>query len=129
MMMMVMMVMVMMLLLLELLPHVISILTISIILSLNVMNLVAQGFGVEVKRGTVALADMKGNVLGSKDLVHGVLGGGHEFGGEAEFAVSAEDGEGGDVAVAIGGFFFHFGEDVADDATVVIFSDVEELRP
>ena len=63
------------------------------------------------------------------DLFHGVLGGGHEFGGEAEFAVGAEDGEGGDVAVAVGGLLLHLGEDVADDAAVVVFGDVEELRP
>jgi len=63
------------------------------------------------------------------DLFHGVLSGGHEFGGETKFAVGAEDGEGGDVAVAVGGLFHHLGEDVADDATVVVFGDVEKLRP
>lgn len=62
-------------------------------------------------------------------LFHGVLGCGHELGGEAELAVGAEDGEGGDVAVAVGGFFLHLGEDVADDAAVVVFGDVEELGP
>ena len=62
-------------------------------------------------------------------MFHGVLGGGHELGGEAELAVGAEDGEGGDVAVALGGLLLHLGEDVADDAAVVVLGDVEELRP
>jgi len=33
------------------------------------------------------------------------------------------------MAVAVGGLLLHLGEDVADDATVVVFGDVEELRP
>lgn len=63
------------------------------------------------------------------NLFHGVLGSGHELGGEAELAVGAEDGEGSDVAVALVGLLLHLGEDVADDAAVVVLGDVEELRP
>lgn len=62
-------------------------------------------------------------------MFHGVLGGAHELGGEAELAVGTEDGEGGDVAVALVALLFHLGEDVADDAAVVVLGDVEELRP
>lgn len=63
------------------------------------------------------------------DLFHGVLSSSHEFGGEAEFAVSSEDGEGGDVAVALGGLLLHLGQDIADNLAVVILGDVQELRP
>lgn len=63
------------------------------------------------------------------DGLHGVLGSGHELGGEAELAVSAEDGEGGYVTVALGGLLLHLGQDVADDAAAVVLGDIEELRP
>lgn len=43
--------------------------------------------------------------------------------------MSTEDGEGGDMTVALGGFLLHFGQNIADDFSVVILGDVEELRP
>lgn len=43
--------------------------------------------------------------------------------------MSTKYGEGGDVAVALVGLFLHFGENVADDLAVVVFGDVEKLRP
>lgn len=73
---------------------------------------------------------MEGDVLGAEDLVHGCLRGGHELGGEPQLAVRAEDGEGGDVAVAgLRGVLLHLGEHVADDAAAVVLGDEEELRP
>lgn len=62
-------------------------------------------------------------------LSHGILCGGREFGGETEFALGAEDDEGGDMAVTVGALSLHLGEDVANDATVVIVVDMEKLRP
>lgn len=72
---------------------------------------------------------MERDILGAEDVLHGVLGGAHELGGEAQLAVGAEDGEGGDVAMALVGLLLHLGEDIADDAAVVVLGDVEELRP
>lgn len=63
------------------------------------------------------------------NLFHGVLSGAHELGGESQFPVSPEDGEGSDVAVALGALFLHLGEHVTDDLTVVVLGDVEKLRP
>lgn len=123
------MLMLMQLLPLKLLPHVVSILPIRIILSLHIMNLVPQCLRVQVKRRTVALPNMQRDILSTKHLFHGVLGGGHELGGEPEFAVGTEDGEGGDVAVALVSLFLHLSEDVTDDAAVVVLGDVEKLRP
>lgn len=69
----VMMVMVMMLVLmhllpLELLPHVISILPISIVLGLHIMDFVPQGLRVQIKSRTVALPDMQRDILSTKHL-------------------------------------------------------------
>jgi hypothetical protein len=64
------------------------------------VDLVPESGGVEVEGGAVGSADVEGDVLGAKDLVHGCLRGGHELGGEPELAVGAEHREGGDVAVA-----------------------------
>jgi hypothetical protein len=64
------------------------------------VDLVPESGGVEVEGGAVGSADVEGDVLGAKDLVHGCLRGGHELGGEPELAVGAEHCEGGDVAVA-----------------------------
>lgn len=64
----VMMVLLMLLLPLELLPHVISILSVRIILSLHIMNLVPQGLGVQIEGRAVALAHVQGHVLGTKHL-------------------------------------------------------------
>jgi hypothetical protein len=66
------------------------------------VDLVPESGGVEVEGGAVGSADVEGDVLGAKDLVHGCLRGGHELGGEPELAVGAEHREGGDVAVAAG---------------------------
>lgn len=114
---------------LELLAHVVGVLAVGVVLGLHVVDLVTEGLGVEVEGGAVAAADVEGHVLGPVDGLHGVLGGGHELGGEAELAVGAEDGEGGDVAVALGGLLLHLGQDVADDAAAVVLGDIEELRP
>ncbi|KAL8259989.1 hypothetical protein R6Q59_027942 [Mikania micrantha] len=54
---------------------------------------------------------------------------GHELGSKAQLPVGAEDGEGGYVAVTLGGLFFHLGEHVTDDLSAVILSDVEEMGP
>jgi len=64
----VMMVLLMLLLPLELLPHVISILSVRIILSLHIMNLVPQGLRVQIEGRAVALAHVQGHVLGTKHL-------------------------------------------------------------
>jgi hypothetical protein len=64
------------------------------------VDLVPESGGVEVEGGAVGSADVEGDVLGAKDLVHGCLRGRHELGGEPELAVGAEHREGGDVAVA-----------------------------
>lgn len=115
---------------LEVLAHVEGILAIGVILGLDVVDLVAESGGVEVEGGTVAAADVEGDVVGAEDLLHGVLRGGHELGGEAELAVGAEDGEGGDVAVAgLGGVLLHLGEHVADDPGAVVLRHEEQLRP
>jgi hypothetical protein len=66
----------------------------------SAVDLVPESGGVEVEGGAVGSADVEGDVLGAKDLVHGCLRGGHELGGEPELAVGAEHHEGGDVAVA-----------------------------
>lgn len=63
------------------------------------------------------------------DLLHSGLGGAHKLGGEAELAVGADDGEGSDVAVTLVALLLHLGEDVANDAAVVVLGDVEKLRP
>lgn len=113
----------------ELLPHVVGILPVRIVLCLDVVDLVAERIRVEVERGAVAAADVEGDVIGGEDLLHGVLRGGHELGGESELAVRAEDSERGDVAVALGRLLLHLREDVADDAAAVVLGDVEELGP
>ncbi|GLT84222.1 hypothetical protein SLE2022_024670 [Rubroshorea leprosula] len=64
----------------------------------------------------------------NQDLLHGSLSGVHELGGKAKFAVGAEDGKRGDVAVALIAFFFHLGMNVTDDSTVAVLSHVEQLR-
>lgn len=43
--------------------------------------------------------------------------------------MSSEDGEGGDMSVALGGLLLHLGQNVADNLAVVVLGDVEELRP
>lgn len=85
---------------LELLPHVVGVLAVGVVLSLDIVDLEAQGGGVEVEGGAVAAAYVEGNVLGTEDRLHSVLGGGHELGGDAQLAVGAKDGERGDMAVA-----------------------------
>ncbi|PON74308.1 hypothetical protein PanWU01x14_051400 [Parasponia andersonii] len=66
----------------KLFPHIISIFTIRIVLSLHIMNLVPQSLRIQVKRSSITLPHMKGYILSSKDLFHGVLGRAHELGGE-----------------------------------------------
>lgn len=127
--MMVVMVVVVILLSLELLAHIVGILTVSVVLGLNIVDLVAKGLGVEVKGSTVAAANMEGDVLSTEYLLHGVLSGSHELCGKAEFAMGAEDSEGGNVAVALGRLLLHLGEDVSYNLASVVLSDVEELRP
>lgn len=115
---------------LELLPHVVGVFAVGVILGLDVVDLVSEGGSVEVDGGAVAATDVEGDVLGAKDGLHGVLGGGHELGGKAELAVGAENGEGGDVAVArLGGVLLHLGQDVAHDLAAVILGNKEELWP
>ena len=114
---------------LELLPHIIGVLAVGVVLGLDVVDLVAERLGVEVEGGSVALADVERDVLGAEDLFHGVLGGAHELGGEAELAVGAEHGERGDVAVALGALLLHLRQHVADDPAVVVLGHVEQLRP
>ena len=71
----------------------------------------------------------KGEDFELTNLFHGGLSGGHELSSETELAMGAENGEGSDVAVALVALLFHLGEDVADDAAVVVLGDVEKLRP
>ena len=52
----------------KLLPHVISIFSVRIILSLHIMNLVPQGLGVQIEGRTVALAHVQGHILRTKHL-------------------------------------------------------------
>jgi len=112
------------------LAHIERVLSVGVVLGLDVVDLVPEGGGVEVEGGAVGPAHVEGDVLGAEDLVHGGLCGGHEFGGEPQLAVGAEDGEGGDVAVAgLRGVLLHLGEHVADDAAAVVLCDEEELRP
>jgi hypothetical protein len=85
----------------ERLAHVERVLSIGVVLGLYIVDLVPESGGVEVEGGAVGSADVEGDVLGAKDLVHGCLRGGHELGGEPELAVGAEHREGGDVAVAV----------------------------
>jgi len=114
----------------ERLAHIVRVLPIGVVLGLDVVDLVPEGGGVEVEGGAVGSADVEGDVLGTEDLVHGGLRGGHELGGETELAVRAEDRQGGDVAVAgLGGVLLHLGEHVAHDAAAVVLGDEEELRP
>lgn len=113
----------------QLLPHVICILPICIILGLHIMNLIPQRLGIQIKRCPVTLPHMQRHILCSKHLLHGGLGGVHELSGEAKLAVSAEDGERGNVAVALVAFVLHLSEDVTDDAAVVVLGDVKKLRP
>ena len=82
------------------LAHIERVLPVGVVLGLDVVDLVPEGGGVEVEGGAVGPAHVEGDVLGAEDLVHGGLCGGHELGGEPQLAVGAEDGEGGDVAVA-----------------------------
>lgn len=125
-----MMMMVMMVLLsLELLPHVICILSICIVLCLHVMYLVPQCFSVQIECSTIAFTHMQRNILSPINLFHGILSSIHELRGESQLAMSAEDGEGGDVAVALVGLFLHLRQDVPDDPAVVVLRHVEELRP
>jgi hypothetical protein len=84
----------------ERLAHVERVLSIRVVLGLYVVDLVPESGGVEVEGGAVGSADVEGDVLGAKDLVHGCLRGGHELGGEPELAVGAEHRKGDDVAVA-----------------------------
>lgn len=115
---------------LELLPHVVGVLAVGVVLSLDVVDLEAQGGGVEVKGGAVTAADVEGDVFGAEDGFHGVLGGSHELGCEAKLAVGTKDSKGGNVAVAgFGGVLLHLGEDIADNLPVVVLGDEEELRP
>ncbi|PON84824.1 hypothetical protein TorRG33x02_193760, partial [Trema orientale] len=67
---------------LKLFPHIISIFAIRIVLSLHIMNLVPQSLRIQVKGSSITLPHMKGYILSSKDLFHGVLGRAHELGGE-----------------------------------------------
>lgn len=114
---------------LELLPHIVGVLAVGVVLALDVVDLVAERLCVEIESGSVALPDMERDVLGAEDLFHGVLRGAHELGGDAELAVGSEDGERGDVAVALGALLLHLRQNVADDTAVVVLGDVEKLRP
>ena len=112
---------------LELLTHVVSILIVGVVLGLDVVNLVAECLGTKIEGGAVTLPHVEGDVLGSMAdwarllfLTRLLFLMWSELGGEAELAVGAEDGEGGDVAVALGGVLLHLGEDVADDTGVVV---------
>lgn len=89
------------------------------------MNLVPQSLRVQIESSTVALPHVQRHILGGEDLLHGVLGRAHELGGQAQFPVGSEDGEGGYVAVALVALLLHLGQDVADDPTVIVFGDVE----
>lgn len=112
------------------LAHVESILPVGVVLGLDVVDLVPEGGVIEVEGGAVGSAHVEGDVLGAEDLVHGGLRRGHELGGEPQLAVGAEDGEGGDVAMAgLRGVLLHLGEHVADDAAAVVLGDEEELWP
>jgi len=57
----------------------IGILTITIVLSLNILNFIAQSLGVQVKCFPIALADMGRNILYPKNLMHCLLSYGHEL--------------------------------------------------
>lgn len=116
----------------KLFPHIVCILSIRIVLGFNVVNFVTQSRCVEIERRPIASTNVERHVLSSKDTTHGVLSGGHELRCETELAVSADDGEGGDVTVARltgGKFLFHLGENVADDFASVVLGDVKELGP
>ena len=82
------------------LAHIERVLSVGVVLGLDVVDLVPEGGGVEVEGGAVGPAHVEGDVLGAEDLAHGGLRGGDELGGKPQLAVGAEDGEGGDVAVA-----------------------------
>jgi hypothetical protein len=73
---------------------------------------------------------MQGYIIALLRQLHGVMCVIHEFVGEAESAVGAEDGEGGDVGhlrLPIG-LIVHLGEDVSDDLSILL-GDVEEFGP
>lgn len=112
------------------LAHVVGVLAVGVVLGLDVVDLVPERGGVEVEGRAVGAADVEGDVLSAEHLVHGGLRGGHELGGEAELAVGAEHGEGGDVAVArLRGVLLHLREHVADDPAAVILRHEQQLRP
>ncbi|CAA7398884.1 unnamed protein product [Spirodela intermedia] len=114
------MMMVVVVVLVGILAHVISVLPIGVVLGLNIV----------VLSGAIGPADVKGDVLCAVDAFHGVLRGGHELRGQAEFAVGAEDGERGDVTVAgLGRVLLHLRENVSDDLAAIVLRDVEKLRP
>lgn len=83
-------VMMMNLLPLQLLPHIIGVLPISIVLCLNIMNLVPQRFRVEIEGSPIALPHVKRHVLSPKHLLHCVLRRVHELRGQPELAVCPE---------------------------------------
>jgi hypothetical protein len=115
---------------LKLLAHIKGILTISIILGLNIVDLIAKSGGIQVESSPVAPADMERNIIGAKHLLHGVLSSGHELGGKAELAVGAEDSKGGDVAVArLGGVLLHLGQNISHDLASVVLCHEQKLRP
>jgi hypothetical protein len=75
------------------------------------------------------MSKLKKEKAESLDLFHGGLGGVHELGSEAKLTVSTKDSERSDMTMTLVRFFFHFGQNVTDNSAVVIFSDIEEMRP
>lgn len=123
-------VMVMMVLLsLELLPHVIRILSICIVLRLHIMYLVPQCLSVQIKCSTIAFTHMQRNILSPINLFHGILSSIHELRGKSQLAMSSENGERGDVAMALIGLFLHLRQNVPDNTAIVVLRYVEKLRP
>ena len=109
--------------------HVIRVLAVRIVLSLGLVDEVAEIAGVEVDGCTIGDANVKGGDSGAKELGHLGLRLYHKLGGNTELTVGTKDGEAGDVAVSFGGIFFELCEHIADDVSLRVLRHEEQLWP